>query len=107
MTTYYCPRGCQVCDERAAAVCGFACGACGAVMTTDSSRYDSVHDMIEERGIAEFDQELEAFFFACQAVAAFHAKEQATSEGSRLDYDAANQKLIDAVAAFPAREQPR
>lgn len=60
MTTYYCPRGCQTCNERAAIVTGFECGACGATMTTDSTRYDALHDAIEEEQIADFERQVRA-----------------------------------------------
>ena len=50
--TYYCPRGCNVCDERAIHVTGLECGSCGSIMTTDSTDYDAVHFRIELEGIA-------------------------------------------------------
>jgi hypothetical protein len=56
MNTYYCPRGCNVCDERAANVTGFECGACGCRMTTDSRPYDAVHDRIQDEAIAAFER---------------------------------------------------
>jgi len=56
MVIFYCPRGCQTCDERAAAVVGLECGTCGSVMTKDSSHYDAVHEAIEEQWIAELER---------------------------------------------------
>jgi hypothetical protein len=56
MENYYCPRGCNVCDERAARATGFECGACGSRMTKDSARFDAAHADIEERGIAEIER---------------------------------------------------
>jgi len=55
MTTYFCPRGCNQCSEEAVLALGLECGACGAIMTTDSRRYDAVHDAIEARLIEEFE----------------------------------------------------
>ena len=56
--TYYCPRGCNVCDERAAYVMGFECGACGATMTTDDTRYKAALEAIEERQIEAIEREI-------------------------------------------------
>jgi glutamate/tyrosine decarboxylase-like PLP-dependent enzyme len=56
MVIFYCPRGCQTCDKRTAAVVGLECGACGSVMTRNSARYDAVHEAIEERQIAEAER---------------------------------------------------
>jgi len=57
MNTYFCPRGCDVCDERAVHETGLACGACGSTMTTDSTNYDRVHERIEAEAIATFERE--------------------------------------------------
>jgi hypothetical protein len=51
MTTYYCPRGCNQCSEAVLAF-GLKCGACGAIMTTDSRRHDAE---IEARLMEEFE----------------------------------------------------
>jgi hypothetical protein len=56
--TYYCPRGCNQCDEKAVAAFGLECGACGCIMTTDSRRYDAVHEEIEARLIAEMEEQI-------------------------------------------------
>jgi len=56
MPMYYCPRGCNVCDEEAVLALGLNCGACGCIMTTDSRSYDRVHEEIEARQIAEMER---------------------------------------------------
>jgi hypothetical protein len=45
--TYYCPRGCNVCDERAVEALGLECGNCGSIMTTNRTAYDDVHERRE------------------------------------------------------------
>jgi hypothetical protein len=54
--TYYCPRGCNQCSEEAVLALGLECGACGCIMTTDSRRYDAVHEEIEARLTAEMEE---------------------------------------------------
>lgn len=56
MNTYFCPRGCNVCEERTAIATGFECAACGCTMTSDSTRYDEVHQRVEDEGIAAFER---------------------------------------------------
>jgi hypothetical protein len=56
-STYYCPRGCNQCDEEVVLALGLECGACGCIMTTDSRRYDVVHEEIEARLMAQFEEQ--------------------------------------------------
>jgi hypothetical protein len=56
MKTYYCPKGHNVFET--ASEDKPECAQCGSVMTTDSTRYDDVHERIEEEGIAGVEREL-------------------------------------------------
>jgi len=53
MKTYFCPRGCNVLDTNQEEP---ECASCGRIMTTDPDAFDSVHERIEEEGIAEVER---------------------------------------------------
>jgi len=55
--TWYCPGGHNVFDSSSYnSEDPPECASCGAMMTTESSCYDDVHQMIEDREIYEFEQ---------------------------------------------------
>ena len=47
--TYFCPRGCNVFTTTEQSP---ECGACGSIMSSDSTSFDDVHEEVERRGIA-------------------------------------------------------
>ena len=56
-TTWYCSGGHNVFDSTSYSVeTPPECGSCGMVMTTDSSSYDDVHQLIEDVGIQEISE---------------------------------------------------
>jgi hypothetical protein len=54
--TYYCPRGCNVFDIDSKEAP--ECGACGSLMTMDSTAFDDAHEQRELEGIAKAEKEL-------------------------------------------------
>src|SRR5262249_28897605 len=66
MAIYYCPRGCNVCDERAVQALGLECGACGSIMTTDQDAFEEARERQEILRTAEVTEDSNGFYISSE-----------------------------------------